>query len=93
MDPKTFSSASWKDTVRGRFEDENSKKVRERFRSQGGFAPTPNVASLDDPRHREGPGSRFLPLFDEADQGGRIHGNARHGIEVFGDAIRRSRYS
>lgn len=53
MDPKTFSSKSWKDTVRARFENEHSKKVTERFASKGGWVPPPNIASMDDPQHRE----------------------------------------
>jgi cytochrome P450 len=53
MDPNTFSSASWKDIVRYQWEDEQSRVLKERFTLQGGFVPPPNVASMDDPRHRE----------------------------------------
>ncbi len=52
-DPKTFSSASWKDKVRDQLEDKHAMTLRKRFAAQGGFVPPPNVAAMDDPRHRD----------------------------------------
>ena len=67
MDPKTFSSAAWQDTARAHFEDEQSKQLAERFASKGGWVPTPNVASMDDPRHRE-----VRALFEKAFRPARV---------------------
>jgi len=67
MDPKTFSSAAWQDTARAHFEDEQSKQLAERFALKGGWIPTPNVASLDDPRHRE-----VRALFEKAFRPARV---------------------
>jgi len=67
MDPKTFSSAAWQDTARAHFEDEQSKQVAERFALKGGWIPSPNVASLDDPRHRE-----VRALFEKAFRPARV---------------------
>ncbi len=67
LDPKTFSSAAWQDTARAHFENEESKQMEERFALQGGWVPTPNVASLDDPRHRE-----VRALFEKAFRPGRV---------------------
>ncbi len=67
MDPKTFSSAAWQDTARAHFENEQSNKVAERFALKGGWVPTPNVASLDDPRHRE-----VRALFEKAFRPARV---------------------
>ena len=67
MDPKTFSSAAWQDTARAHFEDEQFKQVAERFALKGGWIPSPNVASLDDPRHRE-----VRALFEKAFRPARV---------------------
>ena len=67
MDPKTFSSAAWQDTARAHFENERSKEIAERFSSKGGWVPTPNLASLDDPRHRE-----VRALFEKAFRPARV---------------------
>ncbi len=67
MDPKTFSSSKWKDTVRDQIEDAHAVTLRERFALMGGFVPPPNVASLDDPRHRE-----VRALFDKAFRPARV---------------------
>lgn len=67
MDPKTFSSAKWKDAVRDQIEDAHAVTLRERFALMGGFVPAPNVASLDDPRHRD-----VRALFDKAFRPARV---------------------
>ena len=67
LDPKTFSSAAWQDTAREHFENEQSKQMAERFELQGGWVPVPNVASLDDPRHRE-----VRALFEKAFRPARV---------------------
>jgi cytochrome P450 len=67
MNPKTFSSAAWQDTARAHFENDLSQQVAARFVSKGGWVPTPNVASLDDPRHRE-----VRALFEKAFRPARV---------------------
>lgn len=67
IDPQTFSSAKWKDTVRDQIEDAHAVTLRERFELMGGFVPPPNVASLDDPRHRD-----VRALFDKAFRPARV---------------------
>lgn len=67
MDPKTFSSASWKDIVRDQIEDTHAITLKERFALMGGFVPSPNVASLDEPKHRE-----VRALFDRAFRPARV---------------------
>lgn len=67
LDPKTFSSAAWQDTARSHFENEHSKRIAERFAAKGGWVPLPNVASMDDPRHRE-----VRTLFEKAFRPARV---------------------
>lgn len=67
LDAKTFSSAAWQDTAREHYENEQSKQMAECFASKGGWVPTPNVASMDDPRHRE-----VRALFEKAFRPARV---------------------
>ena len=67
MDPKTFSSASLKDAVLSHHEDDRAKLLKARFVTQGGFVPPPNIASTDDPRHRQ-----IRAMFDKAFRPNRI---------------------
>jgi cytochrome P450 len=90
MDPKTFSSAAWQDTAREHFESEHSKRITERFLSQGGWVPPPNVGSLDDPRHRE-----VRALFDKAFRPARVREmeeNIRLTAASFVDAFAAKRH-
>jgi cytochrome P450 len=85
MDPKTFSSAAWQDTAREHFENEQSKQMAQRFALKGGWIPSPNVASMDDPRHRE-----VRALFEKAFRPGRVkdmEGNIRHTATSLVEAI------
>jgi cytochrome P450 len=85
MDPKTFSSAAWQDTAREHFEDEQSKQLAELFASKGGWVPRPNVASMDDPRHRE-----VRALFENAFRPARVkemEDNIRRTAASLVDAI------
>ena len=51
-DPKTFGSEAWLDSARETTHSEQTRKMTARLEAEG-WVPPPNVAMLDDPRHRD----------------------------------------